>query len=144
MNDINPNLPDWIRDHLERYIATDGADGHIWRGVPTLLLTTRGRKSGRWLTLPLIYGRDDDRYVIVASKGGHLDHPAWYKNLEADPEVRLQVAADKFDARARNAEGEERRRLWSLMTDIWPQYDEYQEATDREIPVVVLEPVTPS
>jgi len=132
-------LPGWIADHLKRYQATNGADGHIWNGVPTLLLTTTGRKSGQPGTLPLIYGQDGARYVIVASRGGAPDHPGWYKNLVAHPKVELQVAADRFSARASTAKGEERARLWKLMTKIWPAYDEYQGKTKREIPVVVLE-----
>jgi len=124
---------------LKRYQATNGADGHIWNGVPTLLLTTQGRKSGEPRTLPLIYGQDGKRYVIVASRGGAPDHPAWYKNLAATPTVEVQVAADKFEARASTAKGEERARLWKLMTQIWPAYDEYQGKTSRQIPVVVLE-----
>jgi deazaflavin-dependent oxidoreductase (nitroreductase family) len=139
MADAKSELPAWIADHLRRYQASDGADGHIWNGVPCLLLTTTGRKSGKLLTLPLIYGRDGDRVVIVASRGGAPDHPAWYKNLAAQPRVRLQVAAEKFAATARTAAGEERARLWGLMTKIWPAYDEYQAKTTREIPVVVLE-----
>jgi deazaflavin-dependent oxidoreductase (nitroreductase family) len=104
------------------------------------LLTTTGRKSGAALTLPLIYGRDGERAMIVASRGGAPDHPAWYKNLAANPRVRVQIAADKFAANARTATGEERARLWSAMAKIWPAYDEYQaKATPREIPVVVLE-----
>ena len=132
-------LPDWIADHLRRYKETNGADGHLWRGVPTLLLTTKGRKSGKPLELPLIYGQDGARYVIVASKGGAPDHPGWYQNLVAEPAVDLQVAAEKFRARARTAESGERERLWKIMTKIWPAYDEYQTKTRREIPVVVLE-----
>lgn len=132
-------LPDWIADHLRRYRETNGADGHIWRGVPTLLLTTTGRKSKKPLQLPLIYGNDGPRYVIVASKGGAPEHPGWYQNLVANPNVELQVAADKFRARARTAEAGERERLWKLMTKLWPAYDEYQSKTAREIPVVVLE-----
>lgn len=136
-----PALPGWIADHLKRYLATDGADGHIWNGVPTLLLTTTGRSSGAALQLPLIYGRDGDRFVIVASRGGAPDHPGWYKNLAALPDVRLQVAAERFTARARTASGEERARLWQVMAKIWPAYDEYQAKTSRQIPVVVLERV---
>lgn len=139
MTTINPNLPDWIKDHLRRYIDSDGEDGHLWNGVPTLLLTTKGRKSGEWQTLPLIYGKDGRACVLVASKGGHAQHPAWYLNLTAEPEVRLQVGADKFTARARTATGAERSRLWAEMRKIWPAYDDYQKATTREIPVVVLE-----
>src|SRR5262245_58828948 len=132
-------LPGWIADHLRRYQASNGADGHIWNGVPTLLLTTTGRKSGKELTLPLISARDGDRHVLVASRGGAPDHPGWYKNLAAHPAVKLQVAADKFPVRARTAEGPERTRLWGTMTKIWPAYDEYQGKTSREIPVVILE-----
>jgi len=132
-------LPAWIAEHLKKYQATNGADGHIWNGVPTLLLTTTGRKSKQPIVLPLIYGKDGDRYVIVASRGGAPDHPGWYKNLVAQPAVKLQVAADKFAARASTAKGAERARLWSVMTKIWPAYDEYQTKTTREIPVVVLE-----
>jgi deazaflavin-dependent oxidoreductase (nitroreductase family) len=134
-----PALPGWIADHLKRYLATNGADGHLWNGVPTLLLTTTGRKSGEARTLPLIYGRDGERYVIVASRGGAPDHPGWYKNLVASPVVGLQVAADKFRARAATAKGADRARLWKAMTKIWPAYDEYQAKTKREIPVVTLE-----
>ena len=132
-------LPAWIAEHLKKYQATNGADGHIWNGVPTLLLTTTGRKSKQPIVLPLIYGKDGDRYVIVASRGGAPDHPGWYKNLVAQPAVKLQVAADKFAARASTAKGAERARLWSVMTKIWPAYDEYQSKTTREIPVVILE-----
>ena len=139
MAETKSELPGWIADHLRRYQATDGADGHLWNGVPCLLLTTTGRKSGTPLTLPLIYGRDGERVVIVASRGGAPDHPAWYKNLAAQPHVRLQIAADKFAAKARTAASEERARLWRVMTTIWPAYDEYQAKTTREIPVVVLE-----
>ena len=132
-------LPAWIAEHLKKYQATNGADGHIWNGVPTLLLTTTGRKSKQPIVLPLIYGKDGDRYVIVASRGGAPDHPGWYKNLVAQPAVKLQVAADKFAARASTAKGAERTRLWSVMTKIWPAYDDYQSKTTREIPVVILE-----
>ena len=131
----------WVADHIKRYIETDGRDGHEWRGVPTLLITTRGRRSGKLRRTALIYGKDGDRHVIVASKGGHPSHPGWYNNLSGNPEVDVQVGADKFNAQARMATPEERAHLWPLMTAIWPAYDEYQEKTEREIPVVVLEKV---
>jgi deazaflavin-dependent oxidoreductase (nitroreductase family) len=134
-----PKLPGWIADHLERYEATNGADGHIWRGVPTLLLTTVGSRSGEPRRLPLIYGRDGERYLVVASRGGAPDHPAWYKNLVANPDVEVQVGADRFRARARPANRDERPRLWRAMTRIWPAYDQYQSRTQREIPVVLIE-----
>ncbi len=129
----------WVREHLERYLQTDGEDGHIWRGVPTLLLTTTGRKSGEPYTTPLIYGEDAGRYVVVASRGGAPTHPQWYLNLNANPSVGAQVAADKFQATARTASSDEKPALWALMTGIYPPYDEYQAATEREIPVVILE-----
>jgi deazaflavin-dependent oxidoreductase (nitroreductase family) len=129
----------WVNKHIQRYVATGGQDGHEWRpGVPTLLLTTRGRKSGLLRRTALIYGRDADEYVVVASEGGSPRHPSWYLNLEADPRVHVQVGAEEFDARARPATPDERARLWPEMTRIWPAYDGYQLKTDREIPVVVL------
>jgi deazaflavin-dependent oxidoreductase (nitroreductase family) len=124
---------------MRRYLATGGEDGHIWEGVPTLLLTTTGRLSREPRTTPLIYGRDGDRYIIVASRGGAPTHPKWYENLVADPNVQIQVMADRFDARARTAATAEKPALWKKMTAIWPAYDEYQTRTEREIPVVIIE-----
>lgn len=131
----------WVREHIQRYLETDGQSGHEWRGVPTLLLTTRGRKTGQLRRTALIYGRDGDNYVIVASRGGSPNHPSWYLNLSADPEVEVQVNAEKFTARAHTASPQEKDRLWPLMASIWPDYEKYQTKTDRVIPVVVLEPV---
>ncbi len=127
------------QEHVERYRATDGAEGHEWQGTQTLLLTTTGRKSGEPRTTPLIYAPDGDSYVIVASKGGSDEPPAWYLNLSDEPEVEVQVEADRFKARARTASAEEKPRLWKKMAAEWPAYDEYQRKTDREIPVVVLD-----
>ena len=127
-------------EHVRRYRETEGEVGHIWKeGSTVLLLTTKGRKSGEPRTTPLIYAEDSDRYVIVASQGGAPDHPGWFKNLAKTPEVDVQIKGDRFHARARVAEGEERERLWELMNEIWPHYDEYATRTDRQIPVVVLE-----
>ena len=131
-------MPDWISEHVERYLATDGDEGHMFRGVPTLLLTTVGRKSGEGRLIPLIYGEDNGTYIVVGSKGGHALHPSWYENLVAYADVKVQVKADRFSARASTASGEERNRLWALMANIWKGYNEYQERTVREIPVVVL------
>ena len=129
----------WVSNHMKEYLETGGRKGHEWRpGVPTLLLTTTGRRSGVKRRTALIYGHDTDRYVVVASQGGAPEHPAWYLNLEADPDVEVQVMDDVFPARAETATGAERTRLWALMRSIWPAYDEYQTKTDREIPVVVL------
>ncbi len=133
----------WYAEHVDRYLATNGEDGHDWNGKPTLLLTTRGRRSGELHTLPLIYGRDGDNFLIVASRGGAPKHPSWYLNLVAEPEVGLQVRDRVLTARAHTADPGEKRRLWPVMTGIFPDYDDYQKKTDREIPLVVLEPVTP-
>jgi deazaflavin-dependent oxidoreductase (nitroreductase family) len=128
------------RAHVAKYRETGGEVGHIWKeGAPVLLLTTEGRKTGRPGTAPLIYARDGDDYVIVASKGGAPDHPGWYRNLVKSPDVEVQVMDDVFEARARTAAGAERERLWKLVNDVWPHYEEYQRKTDRTIPVVVLE-----
>lgn len=132
--------PDWVADHIRRYIETKGEDGHIRDGRPCLLLTTIGRKSGEPRTSALIYGEDNGCYIIVASRGGHKHHPLWYHNLVAEPLVTLQVAANRFSARARTASPAEKPALWKLMAQILPAYDEYQAKTTREIPVVILEP----
>lgn len=131
----------WVADHIREYTETNGEKGHLWRGVTTLLLTTRGRKSGQLRRTALIYGRDGDNVMVVASRGGAKTHPLWYQNLVADPNVRVQVGSDKFTARARTASPDEKRRLWPIMTAIWPAYDEYQTKTERDIPVVILERV---
>lgn len=131
---------DWVNSHIKSYVATDGVEGHEFRnGAPILLLTVLGRKSGVWRRTALIYGRSGDAYVVVASKGGDPRHPAWYTNLLDHPDVHVQVKGEKFAARARVADGEERARLWDVMADIWPDYNDYQTRTSRRIPVVVLE-----
>lgn len=127
------------KEHVRRYQETDGAEGHDWNNTTVLLLTTKGRKSGRPYTTPLIYQANGDDYVIVASKGGDPRHPDWFTNLSADPEVEVQVKGDKFKARARTADPDERPQLWALMTRTWPYYDDYQTKTDRQIPVIILE-----
>jgi deazaflavin-dependent oxidoreductase (nitroreductase family) len=128
----------WVRKHIEDYVKSGGSNGHEWKGVSTLLLTTRGRKTGRLHRTALIYGKDKSNYVIVASRGGHEDHPNWYLNLREDPKVRIQVGAEEFEATASDASGTERDRLWKLMVKIWPDYENYQTRTERVIPVVVL------
>ena len=102
------------------------------------MLTTTGARSGKERKHALIFGTDGDDVVIVASKGGDPNHPQWYENLAADPHVKVQVKGDRYDGIARTASGEERTRLWSMMNELWPSYDDYQERTDREIPVVVI------
>jgi deazaflavin-dependent oxidoreductase (nitroreductase family) len=127
------------QEHVERYRETGGEEGHDWQGTSVLILTTTGRQSGQPRSTPLIYGTHGDDYLVVASKGGAPEHPAWYLNLASDPEVEVQVRNDRFKARARTATAEEKPEMWSTMTESWPAYDEYQTKTDREIPVVVLE-----
>ena len=137
---------DWAKEHVGRYRETGGADGHIWKGqdgkgnFPCLLLSTTGRKTGEARTTPLIYGRDGDDYVVIASQGGRPNHPAWYLNLSKNSAVEVQVEANVFDATARTAGVDDRDRLWKMMAEIYPPYDEYQEraAATRQIPVVVL------
>jgi deazaflavin-dependent oxidoreductase (nitroreductase family) len=132
------NETGWVKDHIRAYVDSDGADGHTWNGITTLLLTTKGRRSGLWRRTPLIYGEDGDRYLIVASKGGSPTHPAWYLNLVAHPEVHLQVASDKFTATARTATADEKAALWPIMAKKFPTYDDYQRQTTRDIPLVIL------
>jgi deazaflavin-dependent oxidoreductase (nitroreductase family) len=128
------------QEHVDRYVATDGDEGYDWRnGTNILILTPTGRRSGEPKPMALIFREWGDKYVVVASKGGAPDHPQWYKNLVARPEVEVQVKGDRFSARARDATPEERPELWRLMTEVWPDYDSYQKKTDRQIPLVVLE-----
>jgi deazaflavin-dependent oxidoreductase (nitroreductase family) len=127
-------------EHVQRYEETDGAEGYEWRnGTTILILTTKGRKSGETRKHALIYREWNDDYLIVASKGGADAPPAWFLNIEADPEIQVQVKGDKFAAHARVATPEEKPDMWKHMTEVWPDYDEYQKKTDREIPIVVLE-----
>ena len=110
--------------------------------VPSLLLTTTGRKSGEKFIFPMFYGdTGNGSYIVVASKGGAPQHPGWYRNLLANPEAEVQVGTRKFKARARTATGEERDRLWQKGLEFWPPYADYQKKTERQIPVVVLDPV---
>jgi deazaflavin-dependent oxidoreductase (nitroreductase family) len=125
-------------EHVRQYEATSGKVGHDWNGTSVLILHTRGRKSGETRKHPLIYGRDGDDYLIVASKGGAPDHPGWYKNLLAHPEVTIQVWDQLIPVSASTANADEKRRLWPTMTAAWPAYDSYQQKTARDIPLVVL------
>jgi deazaflavin-dependent oxidoreductase (nitroreductase family) len=126
-------------EHVRVYRETGGERGYHWRGTEILLLNTTGHRSGQERTMALIHRADGDRFVVVASKGGAPEHPTWFDNLEADPDVSVQVRDDVIPVHASVAEGDERARLWSLMTEVWPDYDAYQAKTDREIPVVVLQ-----
>jgi deazaflavin-dependent oxidoreductase (nitroreductase family) len=126
-------------EHVRVYRETGGERGYRWRGTEILLLSTRGRRTGEQHTTPLIHRNDGGRWVIVASKGGAPDDPGWFKNLAAEPNASIQVLDEEIPVRMSVAEGEERERLWSLMTEVWPAYDEYQQRTTRQIPVVILE-----
>jgi deazaflavin-dependent oxidoreductase (nitroreductase family) len=125
-------------EHVRVYRETAGERGYDWRGTTILLLTTKGRRSGEPRTTPLIHRTDGGRWIVVASKGGAPQNPSWFENLMADPEVTIQVRGEEVPVCASTAEGAERSRLWSEMTEVWPAYDEYQGWTEREIPVVVL------
>ncbi len=127
-------------EHVRRYRETDGDVGYLWNGVPTLLLTTTGRKSGQARTNALIFARHGDDYLVVASMGGAPTHPSWYLNLQAQPAAEVQVRGDHIRVSARTATDEEKPELWKIVTGAWPNYDVYQSRTDRIIPVVVLTP----
>ena len=134
----------WVKSHIKDYVDTDGKKGHRWRGYPTLLLTTRGRKSGKLRRTALIYGQDKGRYLVVASNGGAVKHPLWYFNLLDYPEVEVQVGSEKFKARARVANNREKPRLWRLMNEVYTTYNSYQARAakaERVIPVIILEPI---
>ncbi len=139
---------DKAKDHVRRYKASSGADGHMWDQLaapgtyPCLLLTTVGRKSQAPRTTPLVYGRDGDNYLVIGSKGGRPTHPAWYLNLVANPGVELQIGAHIIEATARTAVGDERAKLWDRMRGVYPLYDEDEASIGdaREIPLVVFVP----
>ncbi len=130
-----------VKGHIREYVESNGKKGHLWRGLPTLLLTTRGRKTGRLRRTALIYGRDGVNYLLVASNGGARRHPLWYLNLVAHPDAELQVGADRFSARACTATPEEKLRLWQVMIKIFPHYDHYQSKAGRDIPLVIMTPL---
>jgi deazaflavin-dependent oxidoreductase (nitroreductase family) len=125
-------------EHVRVYRETGGERGYHWRGATILLLTTEGNRSHEPRTTPLIYRTDDGRWVLVASRGGAPENPSWYENLLANPDAEILVKDERVPVRASTAEGEERERLWRLMAEVWPDYDRYQERTERQIPVVVL------
>ena len=124
---------------MRQYVESDGRNGQRFNGHDALLITTRGRRTGTLRRTALFYGRDGERYLLVASNGGSRTHPAWYLNLSADPRVEVQVGAERFSANARTANADERPAMWAAMAAIFPLYDQYQAKAEREIPVVVLE-----
>lgn len=146
---IEASTTGWIAQHRELY-RKDPDKGHLWDStfaggpgpLPTLLLSTTGRKSGKESVMPLLYGKVDGGYAIIASKGGDPKHPGWFHNIKAQGEVGVQVAADIFQAKTRVATGPERQAIWDQMVAMYPPFGDYQvKAGDREIPVVVLEPI---
>jgi len=137
---LMPDLSLFGDEHVRQYEATGGRVGHDWNGAHCLILHSKGRTSGQTRKFPLIYGRDGDDYVVVASKGGAPDHPGWYKNLLAHPDVSIQVRNETIPVRARTGTPDDKRRVWPSMTAQWPDYDKYQKATTRDIPVVLLRP----
>jgi deazaflavin-dependent oxidoreductase (nitroreductase family) len=141
--EILDNPDAWVAEHIREYVATDGRRGHRLSGwkASTLLLVTRGRRSGKLRRTALAYGEHDGRYVVVASNGGAQRPPAWYLNLVEDPAVQVQVRDNRFAARAREATADERPALWKLMTSLSSDLDDYQRKSRREIPVVILEPI---
>ena len=139
----SPAMPDYSLfgdEHVRQYETTGGKVGHDWNGAHCLILHTTARKSGQTRKFPLIYGRDGDDYVVVASKGGAPEHPGWYQNLVAQPDVKIQVRDKVLPVRARTGTAEDKKRVWPIMTAQWPDYDKYQAGTKRDIPVVLLSP----
>jgi deazaflavin-dependent oxidoreductase (nitroreductase family) len=128
-------------EHVRVYRETNGERGYIWNGVPILLFTSKGRKSGEARTIPIIFTAHNDGWIIIASRGGSPTHPKWFLNIEQDPHVKVQVKAEHYDAIARSAPSPEREELWEKACKTWPNYNIYQSRTSRQIPVVVIEPV---
>ncbi len=139
-----PRMLKVMKDHIRQYLETDGEEGHIFEDLPCLLLTTRGRGTGHPRQVALIYGRHREDYVVIASMGGADVHPSWYRNLLADPVAQIQVIAEVIRVRARTADAKERAAIWVQMAEIFPNYNDYQSATSREIPVVILESMSPN
>jgi deazaflavin-dependent oxidoreductase (nitroreductase family) len=134
-NDFNARL-------IEEYRETKGNVTGVFAGRPLMLLTTIGRKSGQPRTAPLVYTQDGDSLVVIASKGGAPTNPDWYHNILANPLVTVELGDERFQAESRVAEGEERRRLYDAQAAVMPAFADYEQKTDREIPVVVLERVS--
>jgi deazaflavin-dependent oxidoreductase (nitroreductase family) len=135
-----PDLALVGQDHIDAYRDSGGETGYLWNGVPTLLLTVTGRRTGAERTSALIFAPDGEDYLVVASMGGAPRHPAWYLNLQANPHAHIQVKDRQFDVTAHTATPTEKPRLWQIVREVWPNYDVYQSRTDRDIPVVVLRP----
>jgi deazaflavin-dependent oxidoreductase (nitroreductase family) len=140
MSEVVDSPIDWVNKHIRLYVETDGAEGHIWRGFPNLLLTVTGRTSGLPRRTALIYATRGEHFIIVASSGGAPEHPQWYRNLVANPKVHVQVGPRKLTAIARTATKEEKKRLWPVAVAVFPTYEQYRAKTKRDIPVVIVTP----
>jgi F420H(2)-dependent quinone reductase len=139
--EYEPSPSDFVRDQVDTYERTDGAEGNTMMGKPVIILTTKGAKSGKIRKTPLMRVEHDGRYAVVASMGGAPQHPVWYHNVVANPDVELQDGPNRRDYRAHEATGDEKAQWWDRAVEAWPDYAEYQKKTDRQIPVFVLEPV---
>jgi deazaflavin-dependent oxidoreductase (nitroreductase family) len=139
MSEYEPSPWEPIADHVERYIATNGEDGFIWEGGEVIILTTTGAKSGKERRTPLIRVADGERYFVVASMGGAPQNPQWFHNMVANPEVTIQDRADVMQLTARVASPEEKAKFWPIAVAAWPDYDKYQESTERDIPLMICE-----
>jgi deazaflavin-dependent oxidoreductase (nitroreductase family) len=137
--EYEPSSAKWVRDQVQEYESSGGTRGTTLRGVPVVVITSVGSKSGKLRKNPVMRVEHDGVYAAVASKGGAPEHPAWYSNLVEHPLVELQDGPSKGDYRAREVSGEERELWWKRAVEVWPDYASYQEKTDRHIPVFVLE-----
>jgi deazaflavin-dependent oxidoreductase (nitroreductase family) len=138
--DYEPSPDQWVRDQVAAYEASGGAEATTLRGVPVVVVTSVGARSGKLRKNPVMRVEHEGRYALVASKGGAPSHPTWYHNLVAHPRVELQDGPDRREYTVRLAEGEERAQWWQRAVAVWPDYADYQTRTDREIPVFVAEP----
>ena len=139
-----PSPSDWVADQVELYESSGGTEGTTLRdtGLPVIIVTNRGRKTGAIRKTPLMRVVDGKNYVLIASQGGAPKHPLWYHNLKADPNVQIRDKAEVYQMRVREVvDAEERQRLWKLAVQAYPPYQDYQERTDRVIPVLVAEPI---
>jgi F420H(2)-dependent quinone reductase len=139
--EYEPSPSDWAREQAETYEATGGADANTLRGVPIIVLTSVGARSGKLRKTPLMRVEHEGEYAVVASMGGAPKNPTWYHNLKQNPHVELRDGPEKKDYLAREAAGDEKATWWKRAVAVWPDYQEYQERTDREIPVFVLTPM---
>ncbi len=143
MAEYIPSTRDWVREQVELYESTNGAEGTTLRdtGLPVVIVTNRGNKTGAVRKTPLMRVKDGNNYVLVGSQGGRPKHPVWVFNLRSDPSVQVRDEADVYDMRVREVEDDdERARLWALAVEAYPPYEEYQQRTTRKIPVFVAEP----